>query len=174
MISNFFKRNITIRKAGIEDCDFIVKLIGQVSQIALNTKKIAINIGIRETYQNMLKDPEHYPIFVAEDKDKDNKTVKLGASISSIQLMLYLGGPYLYLQELVVDDAARDKGVGSALVQHLINYSKEHNMVAIDLIQPENNCACHEERTRFYTRNGFEMGGCYRYINFKDFVKVID
>lgn len=45
-------------------------------------------------------------------------------------------------------------------------------MVAIDLIQPEDNCAYHDQRTRFYTRNGFEMGGCYRYINFKNFVKV--
>lgn len=174
MISNFFKRDLSIRKAGPEDCDFIVKLIGQLSQIALNTKKIPINIGIRETYQAMLSDPKHYPIFVAEDKDKNNHTVKLGASISSVQLMLYLGGPYLYLQELVVDDAARDKGVGSALVQHLINFAKENNMVALDLIQPESNTAFHEQRTRFYTNNGFEMGGCYRYINFKDFVKVVD
>ncbi|KAK8897472.1 hypothetical protein M9Y10_015424 [Tritrichomonas musculus] len=174
MISNFCKRNLTIRKAGPEDCDFIVKLIGQLSQIALNTKKIPINLGIKETYAEMLKDPEHYPIFVAEDRDKNNKVEKLGASISSIQFMLYLGGPYLYLQELVVDDKARDKGVGSALVQHLIKYAKDKKMVALDLIQPENNTACHEERTKFYTKNGFEMGGCYRYMNFREFVKVVD
>lgn len=91
MISTFFKRGLTIRKGGPQDCDFITNLVGGLTQMVIKAKKMPIQIGFRETYNKMLKDPEHYPIFVAEEKDENNNIVKLGATVSSTDLMLYLG-----------------------------------------------------------------------------------
>ena len=108
MISNFFKRHLNIRRVGADDCDFVVYSVGTLTQMVLKTKKMPINIGIREAYHEMLRDQYHYPIFIAEKKDKNNKVIKLGTVVkSSVQIMLHMGCPYLYVQELIVNDAAR-------------------------------------------------------------------
>lgn len=175
MISHLFKRDLTIRRGGPEDCDFITNLVGGLTRLVIKSEKIPFQIGFRETFNKMLEDPNRYPIFVAEEKDeKTNKIVKLGATVSSIDLMLYLGGPYLYLQEIVVDEKARGKGVGSALLQHIVKYAKEHGFKSVELTQPPDSTKYHNERTQFYTMNGFEMGGRNRSLELKKYYKIVD
>lgn len=174
MISNIFQRRLTIRKGGPEDCDFIINLVGGLTQMVLKAKKMPIQIGIRETYQKMLKDPEHYLIFVAEEKDENNNIIKLGATVSSTDLMLYMGGPYLYLQEIIVDEVARGKGVGSALLQHIVQYAKDHGYKSVELTQPPDSCKYHKERTQFYTNNGFAISGRNRSFELKKYYKIVD
>ena len=176
MISNFFKRYISIRKAVPSDREFIINMVGQLLQVIFETNKEVEIIDINNAYDLMMKDPEHYPIFVAEEKDEKNpnKFVRLGAAISSIQIMLLAGGPYLYLQDLVVDKSARGKGVGSALVQHVIKYSKENNLRIVELVQPKDTDKFHEQRTKFYTQQGFDILGRHRLMQLQDFIKYVD
>ena len=63
----------------------------------------------------MLKNPKQYSVFVAEDKDKDNKIIKFYYFIDL--------WPYLYVQDLVVNEETVGKGVGSAIIQHIIHWS---------------------------------------------------
>lgn len=174
MLSNFCKRYLSIRKAGPDDCEFVVTLEQKLAQMVLKTKKMPIIEGIREQYHEMMKDPEHYFLFIAEEKDKTGKPVKLGVAITSSSIMLFNGGPCIDLQELIVDDSARGKGIGSALIKHVIQYSKDHGFFAIDLVQPPDSDKYHEKRTKFYTENGFEMGGRYRFMELKDCIKIVD
>lgn len=174
MISNFFKRHLNIRRAGADDCDFVVHLVGTLTQMVLKTKKMPINIGIREAYHEMLRDPYHYPIFIAEEKDKNNKVIKLGTAVTSVQIMLHMGGPYLYVQELIVNDAARGKGVGAELLKFIEKYAKENGIFSIELTQPPNTTKYHEERTKFYTNQGFDLCGISRSKELKDWVKIVD
>lgn len=175
MISNFFKRSLSIRKAGPEDCEFVVTLVQKLAQMVLKTKKMPIIEGIREGYQEMMSDPDHYFLFIAEEKDKkDAKMKKLGVAITSSAVMLFNGGPCIDLQELIVDENSRGKGVGSALIKHVIQYSKDHGFCAIDLIQPPDSDKFHDKRTKFYTKNGFELDGRYRFLELKDSIKIVD
>lgn len=174
MISNYFKRHLYIRRADPEDCEFVTQSVGKLTQIVLNTKKIPINIGIRESYHEMLRDPDHYPMFVAEEKNENDKVVKLGAAVTSKQIMLHMGGPYLYIQELIVDELARGKGVGAALLKYIESYSKENGYFAIELTQPPDSTKFHKERTAFYTNQGFDLCGVSRSKKLKNWIKIID
>lgn len=168
MISSFFKRGISIRKAGPEDCEFVVGCVGKLTQMVLNSKTMPINIGIRESYHDMMKDPDHYPIFIAEEKE-NNEIVKLGAAISNTQILLAIGGPYLYVQEMYVDDKARGKGVGAALLNHVEKYAKENGYKMVELTQPDVSSKYHEERTKFYARQGYNISGISRS---KEFIQI--
>lgn len=176
MISNIFKRYLSIRNAVPEDCEFITNMVGQLLRVIFETKKLPEVIGFKESYDAMMKDPEHYPIFIAEEKDEKNpnKVVKLGTAITSTQIMLLVGGPYLYLQDLIVDESARGKGVGSALVKHVIQYSKDHDYRLIELVQPKDTNIYHEQRTKFYTQHGFDLLGRHRLMQLKDIIKIVD
>lgn len=111
----------------------------------------------------MLKEPNHYTIFVAEDIDESNKIVQLGAAITTKQIMLMTCDPYLYTHYLVVEESSRGKGVGKALIDYVVNYCKENNLSFIDLVQPDDSDKFHEKRTKFYSENGFEIGGRHRF-----------
>ena len=163
MIENFFNRYLSIRKAKVTDCKFVGKMVGQINHIVFGSDKIPSNFD--SAFQTMLKEPKQYAIFVAEDKNKDNKIIQCGAAITTTQLMLMTCKPYLYIQDLVVDEAARGKGVGSALVQHIIQYCKSNNISFIDLVQPPDSDQFHEKRTKFYSDNGFVIGGRHRLMH---------
>lgn len=167
---------MTVRKAVPEDRTFIVNMVGQLLQVIFDQKKVPEVEGIKEAYDSMMKDPEHYHIFIAEERnEKDpSKIMRLGAAITSSQIMLLAGGPYLYIQDLIVDKYARGKGVGSALVQHVIQYSKDHDYRIIELVQPKDTDKYHKQRTKFYTEQGFDILGRHRLMQLKDFIKFID
>lgn len=122
--------------------------------------------NFNESFQKMLNEPKQYSIFVAEDKDaKSGKLFQCGAAITTIQLMLMTCKPYLYIQDLVVDEDFRGKGVGSALIQHIIKYCKNNGLSFIDLVQPVDSDKFHEKRTKFYSDNGFAIGGRHRLMH---------
>ena len=162
MISNLFKRNLSVRKASLVDGKFVGKMVGQINHIVFGSDAIPSNFD--DAFHKMLKEPNQYAIFVAEDKDKNNKIVQCGVAITTTQVLFMTCKPYLYIQDLVVDESIRGKGVGSALIQHIIQYCKSNNISYFDLVQPEDSDKFHEKRTKFYSGNGFEIGGRHRYL----------
>jgi glucosamine-phosphate N-acetyltransferase len=70
---------------------------------------------------------------------------------SSIWALGYLG----YIDELVVDEAHRGKGIGGELLQRAVELAKEAGCGKVEL-----DSAFHrEEAHRFYERQGFEKRG---------------
>lgn len=166
MISSLFQRHLSIRNAVPNDLQFFNKLVGQLNLIVTGKKELPKEF--QDGYVTMLNDPMHYSLFVAEDKDTDNKIIKRGVAITTKQIFLLTGQPYLYLQELIVDEESRGKGVGSALVKHIFDYCKDHQINYIDLVQPSDSDPHHEKRTKFYSKFGFQMGGRHRHFLFDE------
>ncbi|KAK8834588.1 hypothetical protein M9Y10_036389 [Tritrichomonas musculus] len=168
MLSKIWKRGLTVRKAVPSDSDFIIKCVKKMIQVIDGTKELPIIEGIDESCHKIMQDPVHYPIFIAEKKE-NNEIVKLGAAISNTQILLAIGGPYLYVQEMYVDDKARGKGVGAALLNHVEKYAKENGYKMVELTQPDASSKYHEERTKFYARQGYNISGISRS---KEFIQI--
>lgn len=166
MITSIFKRFLSVRSAVPADCKFVGKMVGQINHIVFGSTDIPSNFD--DAFHTMLKEPNHYSIFVAEDKDKNNNLIQCGAAITTTQLMLMTCKPYIYIQDLVVDEEARGKGVGSALIQHIIQYCRSNNISFIDLVQPVDSDKYHEKRTKFYSDNGFAIGGRHRLMHLQE------
>ena len=63
-----------------------------------------------------------------------------------------------FLWDIRVDESARGKGVGSALISACVNWAKEQGLKGLLVeTQAQNPSAC-----RFYQRNGFALGGVDR------------
>lgn len=166
MLQSLFQRSLSVRRAGITDCKFVGKMVSQINHIVFGSNDIPSNFD--DAYKQMMKEPNHYSIFVAEDKGENGKLMQCGAAITTTQLMLMTCKPYLYVQDLVVDEAARGKGVGSALMQYIIKYCKDNNISFIDLVQPPDSDKLHEKRTKFYSDHGFAIGGRHRLQHLQD------
>ena len=158
--------NISIRPANSKDCEYIVDCVTKLSQIVLNTKLLPRTIGIEKTYHEMLNEPGTH-MFVAEKNGK-----KVGAAVTTIQNMLHMGGKFLYIQELIVDDKERGSGIGSKMLKYIEDFSKENGCFALQLTQPRSSSQFHKERTEFYTKNGYEDEGQARIKIFKDWFKM--
>ncbi|KAK8876272.1 hypothetical protein M9Y10_006467 [Tritrichomonas musculus] len=165
MISHLFSRSLSVRNATSGDCTFVREMISKINKIVYGSDVVPKNFN--EVYNQMIQNPKKFPIFVAEEKDEKNKTVPLGAIVTSTMLYIQTCKPSLYIQDLVVDESARGKGVGSVLINHVIDYCKNNEMNYIDLVQPPDSDKFHEKRTKFYTEQGFEIGGRYRLMNLK-------
>lgn len=78
--------------------------------------------------------------------------VVLGVITFSYNLAIRYGGIYSQIEELVVDEAARGKQVGAALVLACIATSREHGCKEIGLYPREGN-------RPFYEKYGFTYAG---------------
>jgi GNAT superfamily N-acetyltransferase len=61
-------------------------------------------------------------------------------------------GRKLYVDDLVTTAAARSRGVGTALLDHLTTIAREHGCAVVDLDSGEQRLDAH----RFYRREGFD------------------
>jgi ribosomal protein S18 acetylase RimI-like enzyme len=61
------------------------------------------------------------------------------------------GGDVLLLEDLVVSPQHRNKGLGSALLEHVIHFARQHGYRRITLLTDRVNA----NAQRFYKRHGF-------------------
>ncbi|OHT10222.1 acetyltransferase, GNAT family protein [Tritrichomonas foetus] len=155
-------RHLSIRFAKKDDCNFVTHAVKQLIQMGENLEELPEVENMDKCFEELISDPKHSAIFVAEDGGK-----KLGAAIVTFQNALHFGGKYAYLQELVIDPAARGLGVGSKMLKKIEQHAKENGMIALDLTQPPPTSQGDAERSKFYQKNGYEMGGVSRAKVFK-------
>lgn len=150
-------RHLSIRPARFSDGDFVKLQIKKLSILAEGFKKIPDIKGIDETWKKIIDDPSKSKVFIAEEKGKP-----VGAAVCSFTYQLHRGGEVLYIQELSVDESARELGVGKALLNEIEDYSKKNGIVAIDLTQPPPGSGYDEIRNKFYQKNGYNLTGMGR------------
>ena len=165
-LANNATRNLSIRTANISDKSFVTKSVLNLIQIGENLPRVPEVKGIDKCYDEMLNDPEHCAIFVAEDNSTGKR---LGAAIVTFQNALHLGGKYSYLQELVIDPSARGLGVGSKLLEKIEENAKSKGMIAVSLSQPPSTSKYDAERSKFYMKNGYESTCIARMKLFRPF-----
>lgn len=109
----------------------------------------------KEHYAELLKDmiPHNYHQLAVFEGDKC-----IGLSGYWIATKIY-SGKYLEMDNVVVDESARSKGIGKLLVDAIIKIGKEQNCKVIMLDAYLENKGAH----RFYEREGFTAKG-YHFI----------
>lgn len=86
-------------------------------------------------------------ILVAHDAGQIIGMINLLYSISTA-----LGARVATLEDMVISDTHRGKGVGSKLLEYALEFAKSQNCQRITLLTDADNFGAH----RFYTRHGFE------------------
>ena len=74
--------------------------------------------------------------------------VKAIAGFRILEMLFH--GRFLYVDDLVADDAERSKGYGGALLDWLVNYARSQNCVSLQLDSGVHRARAH----RFYFRHG--------------------
>ncbi len=140
-----------IRKLELKDIEEVFELLNE-----LYKNKIEHSIFI-EKYKESLKDDKFYGIVAIED----NKVV--GVLISQIINRLVKKRNILFIDDLIVNEKYRNKGIGKLLIQVAINYATSKDCETVELTSYILNVNAH----RFYENNGFEkkLYKFKRYLN---------
>ena len=141
--------SLTIRKAASEDFDEVYKLICELVGSPVGAISYS---SLKEIYQaNLLSDIKGQ--YLAELSDEIVGFISL-----TFDMRLSEGGKVAVIDELVVKEKQRSKGIGTALVEYAIMLAKS-------------NCCCmvevatnlrREDTHRFYEKKGFVKNG-YRF-----------
>ncbi len=129
------KPNILIREAGPEDARRIVELIGQLGS----------DSEVNEPYVLYYLTGTGRGVLLAQQEE-----CICGLLSYSARADLFHGGDSVMIEELIVDETARGKGVGSALMEALLQRAQAMNCKELCLaVMPGNEGAIH-----FYKRHG--------------------
>lgn len=128
-----------IRKIVLNDLDEIFNLLNQLYKNQLNYEKF------KEIYKMKLNDKNSYYIVAIEN----NKII--GVLTSELQIKLHRAKKQSFIEDLIVDESYRNRGIGKALLQNAVNYAKNNDCEVIELTSYINN----EKSHKFYQNNGF-------------------
>jgi GNAT superfamily N-acetyltransferase len=95
-----------IRRAGHADADAVFSLLAQLGERYTPDRPV-----FDEAYLQAVEQADDHILFVADD---DGAVV--GYALATIARLFYTNGDSAQLQELVVDERARGRGIGSLLV----------------------------------------------------------
>ena len=128
-----------IRKIVLNDLDEIFNLLNQLYDNKLNYEKF------KEIYKMKLNDKNSYYIVAIEN----NKII--GVLTLELQIKLHRAKKQSFIEDLIVDESYRNRGIGKALLQNAVNYAKNNDCEVIELTSYINN----EKAHKFYQNNGF-------------------
>jgi GNAT superfamily N-acetyltransferase len=143
---------VKISLAGAADAPAVVELLlAQLAEHAIHTPRPAVEHAV----EGMLAEPRRGRIFVARDGDR-----LLGVAYVSFIWALEHGGHSAWLEELYVRPAAREHGIGSALLAAAIDFARADGCAALDLEVEEE----HVRAANLYARNGFDKHSRTRWV----------
>ena len=96
----------------------------------------------------IIEQPQVGRIFVARESGSIVGMVNLLFTVSTAE-----GGLVVLLEDLVVRPGHRDKGAGSALLRHAIDFAEANGFARITLLTDRVN----EQAIRFYAKHGFQL-----------------
>jgi len=136
---------VKVRQARICDVNALVELLFQLFE---QEAEFSPNPVIQEkALRRIIEDNAIGTIFVIEKEAKIIGMVSLLWSISTA-----LGTRVAWLEDMVVDNAFRSKGIGSVLIHEAIAYAQSVGCRRITLLTDGDNIPAH----RFYEKCGFQ------------------
>ena len=144
----------SIRYARFDDCDAILRLLGQIRRLHQTLRPDIFREGTTkytaEDLREIIKD-ESRPILIAADGDD---TV-LGYAMCVVKEQkghsVVKDCRTLYLDDLCVDEAIRGGGIGKALTEECIALARDCGARRVEL----NVWECNAGAMAFYERHGF-------------------
>lgn len=106
--------NFTIRKGEKKDMPLVLELIKELA--IFENEPDAVNITVEDLIVNGFKDNPEFNIFVAE-----NEGDILGMALFYNRFSTW-DGPSLHLEDLIVSEQHRGKGIGKALYDKVLEY----------------------------------------------------
>jgi N-acetylglutamate synthase-like GNAT family acetyltransferase len=134
--------NLTIRDAVIEDIDAICNLIVELGYAQVDPSRF------RSAFRELLARPD-LRVLIAEDST--NRQV-IGLASMSSRPQIRLGGTLVTIDEFVVSQRARGRGVGHALLDEAKQQARELGGTRLQL---DTNRRRESYQRGFYVKNGF-------------------
>ena len=106
--------NFTIRKGEKKDMPLVLELIKELA--IFENEPDAVNITVEDLIENGFKDNPEFNIFVAEYEGDI-----LGLALFYNRFSTW-DGPSLHLEDLIVSEKHRGKGIGKALYDKVLEY----------------------------------------------------
>lgn len=130
---------MNIRKMELEDLDDVFRLLNELYKNKIQYDKF------KEIYYQKLNDANSYYIVAVVNQ----KIV--GVLISELQVQLHRAKKRGYIEDLIVDENYRNKGIGKSLLENAVSYARDNDCEVVDLTSYITNDNAH----RFYEKNGF-------------------
>ncbi|HEY90561.1 MAG TPA: GNAT family N-acetyltransferase [Dehalococcoidia bacterium] len=121
---------VKIRKATLEDETQVFDLLRQLMTSASADHPVNQKNGY-DTFRRMLDDDDAGTVFVAEEDG-----VMLGLVTLSYPLAIRCGGSYSSIEEFIVTEQARGKGVGGALLEAVVTKATEKGCYELLVSRP--------------------------------------
>ena len=137
----------TIRRASEADLPRIVELL---SQLSLDDNRDSPTEPLPESYRAAFRQIEADPrqqLLVGEIQGRVVATATLGI----VPNLSYRGRPWAFVESIVVDDPARGKGYGEALMRYAIEEARRAGCYKVSLTSNKRRVEAH----RFYQKMGF-------------------
>jgi len=138
---------VKIREATIEDEAQVFDLLRQLMASATAESPVNQQNGYA-TFHKMLDDDDAGTVFVAEEDG-----VMLGLVTLSYPLAIRCGGAYSSIEEFIVTEQARGKGVGGALLEAAVTQATEKGCYEMLVSRPS------EVGFPVYIRHGWKDDG---------------
>ena len=141
-----------IRKANYDDIPKIEELLEDIHRLHFMSRPDLFKDGISKFNKEEIKaliDSKDKPIYIYEDGGK-----ALGyafISYMTVKNKMLEEIPYIFVEDLCVDERYRSKGIGRALMDYINNLAKKEGIEYIRL----NVWNFNEKALKFYQDNGY-------------------
>jgi AraC family transcriptional regulator of adaptative response/methylated-DNA-[protein]-cysteine methyltransferase len=152
-VLNFSKgKFMKIRKATLKDIEALTKLLGELfaQEVEFTPDEKSQQKGLRK----IIKDKNVGHIFVATKEGKLIAMTNLLYTTSTA-----LGGKVGIIEDVIVAFEHRGKGIGKAILEHVIEYAKRKKLKRITLFTDEDNFQAQD----FYQALGFQRSSMVQF-----------
>jgi len=122
---------VNVRKATLEDEAMVFDLLGQLFRLSSASDQVRDWQEAKTQFQKMMKDESRGSIFVAEEDGDISGCVTL-----SYPEAIRCGGIYASIEEFIVTEKARGKGVGGKLMEAVIAEAIARGCDEMDVNRP--------------------------------------
>lgn len=136
---------LTIRKANATDMPFVLELIKELARF--ENEPDAVRIDAQVLVQEGFGENPLFTCFVAE---VDNQIV--GAALIYFRFSTWTGKT-VHLEDLIVKQSMRGKGVGQALYTKVMEFASDHDVKRVEWVVLDWN----EGAIAFYEKSGAKM-----------------
>lgn len=130
---------IKVRRIILDDLDKVYELMNILYKGMLKYDRF------KEIYKRKLQDKNSYYIVATEGENI------VGVLTSELQEKLHRERLQLFIEDIIVEEAKRNRGIGKMLLENAISFAKNNDCEVVELTSYKDN----EKSHRFYEKNGF-------------------